>query len=203
MLQPDCPTMPYCFADNNCSTTCVDRDTFTCHWGTLFYPLANACGDSTLPYCRAPSSSTGNDVTYRVKALLVVTITTVGLNVYRLNTTADVIEVNPGDVIGFSTKGGSGRIGTGPVGDVETKDRIFNIDTPSVGDSLDSAHSLSVERHLLTVRQQLDRSCIPRHGSGVELRTLDYGTRVRILCCGVKTSGKFFLLYIAPVLSAL
>ena len=161
VLQPDCPTMPHCFADNNCSTTCIDSDTFTCHTGSLFYPLAHACGDSTLPYSPTPSPSTGSDVTYKVKALLEYTITAVGLNVYRLNTSAAVIEVNPGDVIGYSTKRGSGRIGTGPVGEAKPKDRIFNIDTPSVGVSLNSAHSLSVERHLLTVRQLLDRPCIP------------------------------------------
>ena len=41
-----------------------------------------------------------------------------------------------------------------------------------------------------------------RSGSGVELRTLDYENPGSNPGCGVKTLGKFFSLYIAPVHSA-
>ena len=41
-----------------------------------------------------------------------------------------------------------------------------------------------------------------RSGSGVELRTIDYENPGSNPGCGVKTLGKFFSLYIAPVHSA-
>ena len=43
---------------------------------------------------------------------------------------------------------------------------------------------------------------VERSGSGVELRTLDYENPGSNPGCGVKTLGKFFSLYIAPVHSA-
>ena len=45
-------------------------------------------------------------------------------------------------------------------------------------------------------------SSLERSGSGVELRTLDYENPGSNPGCGVKTLGKFFSLYIAPVHSA-
>ena len=43
---------------------------------------------------------------------------------------------------------------------------------------------------------------VERSGSGVELPTLDYENPGSNPGCGVKTLGKFFSLYIAPVHSA-
>ena len=45
----------------------------------------------------------------------------------------------------------------------------------------------------------LSRDRVERSGSGVELRTLDYENPGSNPGCGVKTLGKFFSLYIAPV----
>ena len=45
-------------------------------------------------------------------------------------------------------------------------------------------------------------STVERSGSGVEFRTLDYENPGSNPGCGVKTLGKFFSLYIAPVHSA-
>ena len=41
-----------------------------------------------------------------------------------------------------------------------------------------------------------------RNGSWVELQLSTTRTWVRIMCCGVKTLGMFYSLYIAPVYSA-
>ena len=153
VLEPDCPrTTPYCFSSNDCSATCVDKDTVTCQTSSLYCPAAHVCVDSSLTSCPAPSQTTGNDVTYKVKAVLQYSVPAAGLNVYHLSTTADVIDVNLGDVIGYSTKRGPGRIATRLVRGGGTNDRIFAaVDTPSVGDSLNSAYSTSNEGHLLTV----------------------------------------------------
>ena len=50
---------------------------------------------------------------------------------------------------------------------------------------------LEVQTKYLTVIYQPPH-CLERNDSGVEFPTLDYGNPGLILCCGVKTLGKFF-----------
>ena len=154
VLEPDCTEASlYCFTSNECSATCGDRDTVTCQTSSVFCPAGHVCVDDALTSCPAPSMVNGNNVTYKVKTVLQYSISTVGLNFFRMETSADVININPGDVIGYSTKSGEGRIATRPLRENGTKDNIFpNIDRPSIGDSLDTAFSTNDQHHLLTVR---------------------------------------------------
>ena len=61
--------------------------------------------------------------------------------------------------------------------------------------SIDSSATLRSKKNVLCLT-------VERSGSGVALRSLDYENPGSNPGCGVKTLGKFFSLYIAPVHSA-